>query len=135
MTKSLAGVADQLDEELVGWLTTVTRQGQPQSTIVWYLRDGDELLVYSQPDRPKLRNIAANPRVAFNLRSDDVGGSFLTLEGRARVVDHSTPADQLPAYVAKYRHLIDSYGWTPESFAADYSVMIRIEVDQARQGD
>ena len=132
MSASLDGIADQLDEELVGWLTTVTPSGQPQSTIVWYLRDGDELLVYSQPDRPKLRNIASNPRVAFNLRSDDTGDRFVTMEGTARIVDGPARADAIPAYVEKYREQIHALGWTPETFAADYSVLMRVEFDKVR---
>ena len=38
------------------------------------------------------------------------------------------PADQVPDYVAKYAARIDALSWTPASFAADYSVPLRLEI-------
>jgi len=35
---------------------------------VWFLWNDGSILLYSQPDTPKLRNIAANPRVALHRR-------------------------------------------------------------------
>ncbi|HEU5113342.1 MAG TPA: pyridoxamine 5'-phosphate oxidase family protein, partial [Acidimicrobiia bacterium] len=81
----------QLDEDLVGWLTTVTPDGQPQSSVVWFLRDADDLLVYSRPDATKLTNIATNAKVAFNLRGDDVADAVATFEATAMIVDSPTP--------------------------------------------
>ena len=87
-----------MDDELVGWLTTVTPDGQPQSSVVWFLRDGADLLIYSKPDATKLANIAVNPKVAFNLRGDEVGDAMATFEGTAEVVDSPTPPHQHAAY-------------------------------------
>ena len=92
---------------------------------VWFLWDGESILVYSQPDTPKLRNIAANPRVALHLNDDGRGSDIVTVAGRAAVSD-DPPADRVPAYIEKYRELIAENSWTPESFAADYRVPIRI---------
>ena len=57
-----AHVARRLRDELIGWLVTVSPRGRPQPSAIWFLWDGaSSLLIYSQPDAPKLRNIAANP--------------------------------------------------------------------------
>ncbi len=125
-------LAAQLDDELVGWLTTVSPDGQPQSSVVWFLRDGDDLLVYSKPDAGKLRNIVANPNVAFNLRGDELGDSMATFEATASMVDSPTPPHQDPAYLAKYREQISRLGWTPEHFSDDYSALIRITIHRIR---
>ena len=122
----------RLDDELVGWLTTVTKSGQPQSSVVWFLRDGDELLVYSRPDATKLTNIASNPRVAFNLRGDEMGDSMATFEGAATVVDSPTPPHEHAAYFAKYQGQISRFGWTPDQFSDDYSALIRIAINRVR---
>jgi hypothetical protein len=53
-------------------------------------------------------------------------------EGRARIVRDGEPATSLPGYVEKYRRLIASYGWTPESFAADYVVPIVVRPTRVR---
>jgi PPOX class probable F420-dependent enzyme len=132
MLETRPELAGSLDEDLVGWLTTVTESGQPQSSVVWFLRDGDGLLVYSKPDATKMRNISANEKVAFNLRTDEMGDSMTTFEGTATVVDSPTPPHQHPAYFAKYQDQIKRLGWTPEQFSDDYSALIRITINRIR---
>jgi PPOX class probable F420-dependent enzyme len=132
MLENRPEVAGRLDEDLVGWLTTVTPSGQPQSSVVWYLRDGDDLLIYSKPDATKMGNIAANPRVAFNLRGDVEGDIMTTIEATASIVDQPTPPHHESAYLAKYRGQIERLGWTLEEFAGDYSALIRLRLDRIR---
>jgi len=120
-----SGAVRRLETEPLAWLTTAHPDGRLSSSLIWFLwRDG-ELVVYSR-DNAKIRNIEANPNVAFNLNSDDHGGSVLTIQGTARV-DRAYPAsDQIPAYTKKYDVHIERLGTTPAGFAADYSVPIRI---------
>jgi PPOX class probable F420-dependent enzyme len=118
----------RLRDELVGWLVTVTPAAAPLPVPVWFLWDGTAgLLIYSRPDTAKLRNIAANPRVAMHLDGDGTGGDIVIVSGRAHGVD-GPPADRVDEYIAKYSRLIGGYGWTPASFAADYAVPIRVEL-------
>ena len=123
-------LAAELDQENVGWLTTVSSGGQPQTSVVWFLRVGDDLLIYSQAKAAKLGNIAANPQVAFNLRGDAEGDRVATFEGTATIDRSPTPAHEVPAYLDKYKGEIRRLGWSPAEFAADYSVLIRIAVDR-----
>ncbi len=132
MLENRPELAGRLDEDLVGWLTTVTPSGQPQSSVVWYLRHGDDLLVYSKPDATKLANIASNPKVAFNLRGDPEADMVGTFEATATIVERPTPAHEDAAYLTKYRSQIERLGWTPEEFAADYSKLIRLRLDRIR---
>jgi PPOX class probable F420-dependent enzyme len=125
-------LALELDQELVGWLTTVSPTGQPQSSVVWFLRDGHDLLVYSQAAARKLSNIAANPKVAFNLRGDPTGDRIASLEATATIDRSPTPAHEVSTYLAKYEGEIVRLGWTPPEFAADYSVLIRLHIDRIR---
>jgi PPOX class probable F420-dependent enzyme len=113
-------------EEEVAWLTTVRSDGQPQSVPVWYLWDGEGFLIYSQPNRQKLRNIARNPRVGLNLNSDAHGGSVVRVEGTAEVLEDAPPATELPEYLEKYRDGISRIGYDEEGFAREYSVAVRV---------
>lgn len=124
--------AHELDQELVGWLTTVTPTGQPQSSLVWFLRDGDDLLIYSQARARKLANIAGNPKVAFTHRSDPDGDEMLTIEATTTIDRSPTPAHEVPAYLAKYDGAIARLGWTPEQFANEYPVLIRLTIHRIR---
>ena len=110
---------------------TVGPRGAPAPVPVWFLWDGDSILLYSQPDTPKLRNIAQNPRVALHLNDDGRGSDIVTIAGRAAASDDPA-ADRVPAYIEKYRELIAENSWTPASFAADYRVPLRIEPRRVR---
>jgi len=122
----------RLESELIIWLTTVRPNGQPQASAVWFFVDDEELLIYSRPGVAKLSNIAANPRVSLNLDGNGMGGDIVTIEGSARISPEQAPAHEVPGFAAKYREAIARNGWTPESFAADYSVPIRVRITRVR---
>jgi PPOX class probable F420-dependent enzyme len=116
----------RLHEAIIGWLTTVSPGGGPQPIPVWFLWDGGRsVLLYSRPDKRKLQNIAANPKVSLNLDSDGVEADIVVCWGEVAISD-DPPADDVPEYVDKYAGRIAALGWTPESFAADFSVPLRI---------
>ena len=118
----------RLREEIIGWLTTVTADGAPRPIPIWFLWDGDRsILLYSRPEKRKLENVAANPNVSLNLDSDGVDADIVICWGTIGLSD-DPPADQVAEYVEKYAERIAALGWTPESFASDFSVPLRIEV-------
>lgn len=119
-------VTRRLREELIAWLVTVRPDQTPQPVPVWFLWDGQTFLVYSQPDTQKLRNIARSPRVALHLDGNGKGGDIVVLTGEARVVTDAPPANEILAYVEKYRQGMTGIGMTPESFARAYSVALRV---------
>jgi PPOX class probable F420-dependent enzyme len=125
-------VIEALDLAEVAFLTAVNAEGQPQTSPVWFLREGDELVVYNRPISPRLQSLESNPRVALTLRGDRQGNGLLTIEGTAAVDEGLLPADQVPEYVDKYDAGIRRLGWTPDVFAAEYSVGVRIQVTRVR---
>jgi PPOX class probable F420-dependent enzyme len=127
-----ARAARRLRDELIYWLVTVGADGTPQPSPVWALQQGETFLVYSKPDTPKLRNIAARPRVALHLDGDGRGGDIVIVTGQARVATDAPPADRVADYLAKYREPIRRIGMTPEGFARAYSVAIRITPEGLR---
>jgi PPOX class probable F420-dependent enzyme len=123
---------ERLGSEDVGWLTTTGKSGTPAPNPVWFLWRDDTLLVFSQPDKPKLRNIARNPRVSLNLNSDRTGGEIVILSGTATIDAGGQTDDELAAFTAKYAEPIKGLGMTNEQFFADYSTLIRIAPDRIR---
>jgi PPOX class probable F420-dependent enzyme len=127
-----ARAARRLREEPLAWLTTVDGRGTPQPVPVWFLWDGaDGILLYSRPGTAKLRNVEVNPRVSLHLDGNGQGGDIVVCIGAARVSD-DPPADRVPEYVEKYGELVERNRWTPESFAADYAVPLRITITRIR---
>jgi PPOX class probable F420-dependent enzyme len=116
----------RLKEEEVVWMTTVRSDGQPQTVPVWFLWDEEGILIYSQPNRQKLKNISRNPRVGLNLNSDAQGDNVVRLEGTATVADDAPPSSEVPSYVEKYREAIARIGFDVEGFARSYSVAVRV---------
>jgi PPOX class probable F420-dependent enzyme len=125
-------VAKRLAEDRVVWLTTVSPDGAPQPSPVWFFWDGETALVYSQPNTPKLRNIAANPRVSLNLNCDEHGGNVIILAAEAALDDATPAATAMPGYLEKYRRGIEQIGMTADGFAQSYSVPIRIRPTNLR---
>jgi PPOX class probable F420-dependent enzyme len=120
----------RLHEEIIGWLTTVTREGAPRPIPIWFLWDGDRsILLYSRPEKRKLANMEANPHVSLNLDSDGIEADIVVCWGEMRISD-DPPSKEVPEYLAKYAHRIEALGWTPESFAADFSVPLRIDLSR-----
>jgi PPOX class probable F420-dependent enzyme len=120
-------VEQRLQKDLMAWLTTVGATGKPDSVPVWFLvQDDDTILVYSQRDKMKLRNIAANSNVALALDGTDTGRDVIRVAGTAQHVPAHPAADKVPAYVAKYQERIDAVFGSPKRFAQLYSEPIVI---------
>jgi PPOX class probable F420-dependent enzyme len=117
----------RLRSNLIAWLTTVRPDGQPVTVPVWFLLcDDDTILVYTRPEKQKLRNLAANPKVSLVLDVTDIGRNVVRLEGTARTADDQPPANKHPAYLAKYTERIGALFGTPEQFATLFSAPLII---------
>ena len=122
-------LADRAAEK-IGWLTTVTPKGRPAPRPVWFVLDGDDIVVFSKPDTAKLRHLEANPEVSFHLNGNESGGAILVVNGTAHVEDGK--ASEAPGYLDKYGASYDAIGFaTPEAFDAEYSVRIRVVPDRS----
>ena len=130
-TEKGARAAERLAAELILWLTTVSPDGQPQSSAVWFLWEDGEAVVCSRASSPRIRNLEADPRVSLNLNSSPDGGDVVTFEGVARF-DGTDLGAATEAYRAKYSREIEAMGWTWDAFRRDYPVVIRIRPTRVR---
>jgi PPOX class probable F420-dependent enzyme len=96
------------------------------------LWEGGQFLIYGAANGPKLRNIASNPHVSLHLEGNGRGGANVIFEATATLDPTGPGPDAVPAYLDKYRGFIDSYGWTPESFAQDYPHRLLMSPTRAR---
>lgn len=124
--------AERLATDRVGWLVTVRSDGQPQSSPVWFLWDDGFVYIQSQPTAAKVRNIAANHRVAFHLNDDGAGADIVTIDATAEVLP-APPGQLFDRYIAKYADEIrDALGTTPEQLAQTYATTIRLRPTRVR---
>lgn len=128
-----ARVARRLTEERIIWLTTVRADGRPEPSPVWFLWDGASVLIYSQPNTVKLRNIATRPRVALSFNTTEGGDDVIVFAGDAWIANDAPPSNEVPAMLAKYHaDLTRPGGFTAEDFARDYPVAIRVTPTKLR---
>jgi PPOX class probable F420-dependent enzyme len=127
-----ARVERRLAEEWIIWLVTQGKGDTPQPSPVWFLREGNTLLIYSKPDMPKLRNIARAPNVSLHFDGDGKGGDIIVFTGTATLDPAAPTSDTLPAYQEKYSAAIARIGMSPERFAHAYSVAIRVTITSLR---
>jgi PPOX class probable F420-dependent enzyme len=122
-----------LDSEYIVWLTSVGSDLTPQPRPVWFIPDGENVLVYSQPRTHKVAHIRAHPKVSMHFNTDrEAGDTVIVMTGIA-VIDADAPAANENAdYLKKYRNGIAELDMKLEDFGQDYSVPIRIELTGLR---
>lgn len=125
-------VTRHLEDDRIVWLTTVDANARPNPSPVWFLWDGETVLIYSQPNTTKIRAIEANRRVTLNFNSNDNGGDVVILSGDAWVDAEAPPASEIPAYIEKYTAGLQGISMTPNDFAEAYSVAIRFRPTSLR---
>lgn len=126
-----ARAAHRLRTSRVIWLTTVSAQGVPQSSPVWYLWEGGDFTVYSL-ESPRHDNITRNPSVGLHLDGNGLGGEIVVVEGLARVDHALPPVPENDPYLEKYGEIMAERKWTPEWFGSRYSVPLAISPTRFR---
>jgi PPOX class probable F420-dependent enzyme len=128
-----AGIAARLSQEEFAYLTTVRPDGRPHTIPVCFLWDGATILIFSQPNTVKCRNLRQNPHVSLALDSFGRDNTPVVVEGTAALVDDPDVAFMMPANVTKYSALAERIGETFEHLAQLYMQAIRITPTRIRQ--
>src|SRR4051812_25453694 len=93
--------SDLLDSPVTAVFTTVGKNGQPQSTAVWFLVDNGVLKTSITTDRQKYRNLTRNPKATLFVI--DPENPYRTVEVRATVELTPDPDKTLlPMFAAKH---------------------------------
>jgi PPOX class probable F420-dependent enzyme len=124
-------VQKRLEKELMIWLATCGRDGRPHAVPVWFLWDGKTFLIYSVPGQ-KVNDIEANPEVQLHFNTTPDGDDVVRIDGEAIRLKRHPLADKVPSYIRKYARLIKGNDWTPESFARQYHIALRVQPTRLR---
>ncbi len=124
-----AHIDQRLRNDLIIWFGTVRPDGRPHLVPVWFLWDGKHILIFSQPEKRKLRNLRENPHVVLALDDTKGGEDVITIEGEAELLQPGDDASMAsPAYAAKYSEEIRSQNWDIQELAKEYSQGIRVTI-------
>jgi PPOX class probable F420-dependent enzyme len=73
-----------LQERRFAVLGTINSDGSPQLTTMWYLLEGDTLVMNTKAGRIKDRNIRRNPHISICVPD---GYSYVSVSGTAEIID------------------------------------------------
>jgi PPOX class probable F420-dependent enzyme len=80
-------------------LSTFRRDGFPQSSPVTAgVDEAGRIVVASYPERAKSRNATRDPRASVLVLSDDFGGAWVQVDGRAEVIELPDAVEPLVDY-------------------------------------
>ena len=77
---------DLLTSPIIGVLTTMTPDGQPQSSLVWCDFDGECACVNTTLERQKGRNMRKNHKVSLLIVDPENTGRYLEIRGEVELV-------------------------------------------------
>ena len=109
-------------------LTTLMADGQPQTQIVWVGATDDQIIINTQVDRQKYRNVLADPRVTVTVFDADNPYRYVEARGTvARTQDGPEAAASIDELSQKY--MGQPYGMGP----TDVRVILFIDVDRVHK--
>ncbi|HKF38230.1 MAG TPA: PPOX class F420-dependent oxidoreductase [Ktedonobacteraceae bacterium] len=80
-----------LQERRFAVLGTINGDGSPQLTTMWYLLDGDVILMNTKAGRTKERNMRRDPRISICIED---GYSYVTISGAVEMIDDQQVAQR-----------------------------------------
>jgi PPOX class probable F420-dependent enzyme len=106
-----------LQQPVIVRVTTISADGYPHTTPVWFILDGDDLLIFGNRDTRKAKNIRTNPKGCLSIGGDPVGVPTYLIEGdftieddpdhiwTAKITRHYEPADKAEEWLASWQEL------------------------------
>jgi PPOX class probable F420-dependent enzyme len=83
-----------LDQRNFATVATLGRDGAPQTSVVWILREGDTVLFSSTAERQKIRNLARDPRISLTVFDAENPYHSVDISGTAELIED--PEKSLP---------------------------------------
>jgi len=109
-----------LEQANFAHLATVRPDGAPQSSVMWFVWDGERARFTHTTNRQKFRNFAHESRVSFSVADPKNPYRFLEVRGE---VDSIEPDGDNAAF---YRSLQDRYGMSYPLTDADVRVIVTV---------
>jgi PPOX class probable F420-dependent enzyme len=122
-------VRERLREERLAWLIVVDARGVAQPNPVWFLWEGDSILIYNVAAAKRLTHIRQRPNVTFHLDTYGRGGEAIVLVGHADIIENAPPANEHAAFMAKYA---SHMSMPPQAWAAAFPVALRVTLRRFR---
>jgi PPOX class probable F420-dependent enzyme len=112
-----------------GHLATLMPDGSPQVTPVWVDHDGEYVLVNTEEERQKPKNMRNDPRVALSITDSENPYKWVMIRGRVVDMTHEGGSDHIDKMAKKYMGL-DKYPYYQPDKAR---IIVKIEPEHVTQ--
>ena len=121
---------DLLTGRACGVLTTLMRDGQPRSSLVWVDHDGECACVNTTMERGKGRDLERDPRASLLVVDPDDTNRFLLIRGHVELVEEGAH-EQLDRLTRRYTRHPRFYGYVypAEHASRETRITCRIHPD------
>jgi PPOX class probable F420-dependent enzyme len=82
-----ADVRAFIDQPWIGRLATNGADGYPNCVPLWYAIDGDDVVIISDKNTAKVRNLARDPRAVVTIGGEPDQGPAYMIKGRVTLTD------------------------------------------------
>ena len=102
-------------------LATIGPNGEPQSSVMWFLWDGEHIKFTHTTNRQKYRNIKRDPRVAISIADTDNPYTYAEFRGVVERIEEDPDG-------AFYNTLAKHYG-VPWGYRGDDRVILYVKIN------
>ena len=114
-----------------GVLSTVRRDGWPQSSLVTMgVSSDDHIVVSTYPERAKVHNLRREPRASMVVLSDSFGDEWVQVDGAAEVIDLPEALDGLVDYFRVISGEHSDWDDYRQAMQRQGKCLIRISIDR-----
>ncbi|MCI0576003.1 MAG: pyridoxamine 5'-phosphate oxidase family protein [Chloroflexi bacterium] len=112
-----AQAREVLQQPVIVRVSTITPAGYPHTVPVWFMLDGDDLIIFGEGSTQKVRHVRANPKGCFAIGGDPPGSPGYLIEGdftveedpdhtwAGKITRHYEPPQQAEASLAEWKEL------------------------------
>lgn len=105
-----------LSQPVIVRFTTIRPDGYPHTVPVWFMLDGEELVIFSIRDNRKVKNVLVNPKGGIAIGGDPVGSPCYLIDGdlvveddrdqemAARITRHYEAPDKAEEYLQAWQN-------------------------------
>lgn len=120
-----------LNEKRFAVLATLNRDGTVQQTTMWYLLEGDTILMNTKVNRLKERNLRRDPRISICVED---GYSYVTIAGTVELIDDPAIAQRdIHRLAARYHGEEHAAKQVADQFSKEQRVTLRLKCERVHE--
>ena len=117
-----------LQEQRFAVLATLNKDGSPQLTTMWYLLEGDTIMMNTKEGRIKDLNMKRDPRIAICVED---GYNFVTISGTVTMnYDQETAHQDIYRLAARYHGEEKAKRQLEEKFSKEQRITLRLQCEK-----